>query len=701
MNTVFSRLKHYTAYSALLFVTAFSPLVVTPTIVAAEGDTTEQPCVAPANDQNGVHYPIGADASTFTYQCEGPYAGQWTNPYYVYNPITTQRTALYDYDYSYDCSSGTWTMTYWSYSPASRTFVQSRIVPGTAPNLPTGCPPPPAPTANTGASSGAQSQSGDTPEQAAISNTGSGSSNSTNGAVTLNGNATNNTGMTMSNGLYSQANTGGAFIIGNTTGGSAMSGDAQSIANIANVLQSSTNAFGPGTAIFTANINGDVNGDFMFDPNAVIANTGPGSSNAANNTLQVNTNNTNNTNAQIANDINVGADSGDTAVVNNTTGGNATSGDAQAIVNLMNLINSTVSSGQSFVGTININGNLNGDILLPQNLIDQLIASSGPGSSNTATTDLTSNSQITNNTDLGIANNITTGAQSGNATVANNTTGGSATSGNAQTNVTILNLTGSNTIGKNNILVFVNVLGQWVGMIMNAPSGSTAASLGGGILNTGPGSQNTTNTTGVVNANMTNNTDLGIINNVNAHATSGDASVTGNTTGGNATSGDAMTAVNILNMVGSNLNLSDWFGVLFINVFGNWTGSFGVNTAAGDPIATPAVATTTSGGAGGNAPAPEAAFPAATFASFIPRNTALVGTSTGSVAETASKPASAVLASSVLGAQTTEQAAKAGPTVGNKSHADYTLPAIGITIATLMLVGERIVTVRKAHKAAQ
>lgn len=32
------------------------------------------------------------------------------------------------------------------------------------------------------------------------------------------------------------------------------------------------------------------------------------------------------------------------------------------------------------------------------------------------------------------------------------------------------------------------------------------------------------------------------------------------------------------------MGLTGWFGRLFINVFGTWNGSFGVNTSAGDPI---------------------------------------------------------------------------------------------------------------------
>src|SRR6185369_250889 len=143
-------------------------------------------------------------------------------------------------------------------------------------------------------------------------------------------------------------------------------------------------------------------------------------------------------------------------------------------------------------------------------------------------------------------------------------------------------------------LVFVNVLGKWVGMIMNAPQGSTAAELGDGISQTGPNYNISTALNTTDNSTLTNTANLGITNDLNVHARSGDASVTGNTSGGNAQTGDAQTAVNVLNMLGNNLSLSDWFGVLFINVFGAWNGSFGVNTTAGDPVAAAATADPTS-----------------------------------------------------------------------------------------------------------
>jgi hypothetical protein len=679
--SIVSRLKKLSIVSAALVLSSFS-------VLAAGGITfaDDTPCTPPSGG-SGVNYPSGADAGTYTYQCSGSYAGEWTNPYYVYNPSTGKTSPLYSPDYSYDCASGTWTMTHWDYSPASRSFVSSRIAPSAAPNLPTGCPAPAASTPaapSSGGNSNASSSGGT--GGSTVSDTGPGSNNSANNTVTLNGTVTNNTGLNMNNGITSNALTGNALVQGNTTAGSAASGDAQSVANIANLLQSTSNVFGPNTAVFTANINGDVNGDFMFDPSAILA-SGPGSNNNVSNNMQVNTNNTNNTNAAINNSIDVGATSGNATVAGNTTGGDATSGNASAVVNLMNLINSTVAAGQSFVGTININGDLNGDILLPPDVLNQLLASTGPNSNNSASTNLTNTSNITNNLTATTTNNITSTTKTGNATVADNTTGGTATSGNSGTNVTLLNLTGSNTIGKNDLLVFVNVLGKWVGMIMNAPSGSTAAELGNGVTDTGPNSNNSASTNVNSTNNTTNNTNLGITNDVNVHATSGDATVADNTTGGNAKSGNAQTAVNILNLTGSNLSLSNWFGVLFINVFGIWNGSFGINTSAGDPLAPASTATSNPVQAVTHNNLVKSF---RQFAGFSGSHGGNGGSANPSDTNTTDPAGSAVLGSATTVSKTVATASNTHPTPDNQPHASYLLPIIGVCLAgTILLASER------------
>jgi hypothetical protein len=310
---------------------------------------------------------------------------------------------------------------------------------------------------------------------------------------------------------------------------------------------------------FTQNLFGDMFGDLTLNPGSTSA-----ASPKVPSDLTVNVDQ----NATIDNKITLEAGSGDATVTQNTQAGNATSGDATAIANLVNAINSSIAANKSFVGMLNIFGNLNGDILIPPELAQTLLAANTLGTLDTSKienssilADFTNNQTITNNVNLD--------ASSGNATVANNTSAGNAKTGDAATNLTVLNLTGRQVIGKDALLVFVNVLGSWVGMIVNAPTGSTSAALGGGITGN-------TNLTANVSDNQTINNDI----TVGAHT--GDAEVSSNTRAGNATSGNAKAAVNLVNISGSQFALSDWFGILFINVFGTWHGSFGIDTLAGN-----------------------------------------------------------------------------------------------------------------------
>jgi hypothetical protein len=574
--------------SAMLLVMLFLPVSGLAAADTVDPNTGEPvPCVAPPDTDygTGVHSPTGSDAVMFTYQCDGQYAGKWTSQYYVYDPVSGIESPLYDPSYSYDCAGQQWYVTEWHYSPARGIYVQ-QTVPGNPPaGTGTGCPAPVVPSGPvvvdpaTIDSNKTVDTDGDgifdsptTPETLALAQLNGGSAINLDG--TLNTTINNNTTALMNNGIISFAGTGNALVMGNTTGGSATSGNAQAIANIINMLQSSSNILGtPDMITFTANINGDVNGDLLLDP-AKLSTVQPATiSTALDNNLTIN----NSLDAAINNNIDLDAVSGAATVANNTTGGNATTGNADAVANIVNILNSAVTAGRSFLGVININGNLNGDILLPPNFVDTLLANNVPHYTvNTAA--INSDVTVNNTNDSTINNHVNAGAQSGSAGVTGNTTGGNATSGLANTDLTVFNLTGSSVVASNDLLVFVNVLGTWYGMIMNAPAGTTAASLGGGV---------TANTTINNDATLNNSNTEAINNNVNVNAKTGNALVNHNTTGGNATSGDATASVNILNMINNSLSLNGWFGLLFINVFGTWNGSFGVNTAAGNPLNMP------------------------------------------------------------------------------------------------------------------
>lgn len=519
-------------------------LTTSPTTPSNTSDSTSQTTGScPAVD--GTTAPTGSSAPTFKFD---PNTCLWQNEYYSWSPVTKQYTPITPLVYTYDQTSGRWDSSQWQYNAAAGVYQQvdfSVITP------PEGAITVGGPTPVTPDSTAPSPNSGGDPS------TSSGSSNNN---VTLNN--LNNIGI--NNLINSLASSGSSGVINNTTAGSAVTGTVTAISNVINTIQSTTPLLGPNTAAFDSNIYGNIQGNLIIDPTTFLQSPASQStvSNTANNNLSV----TNNNNNQINNTVNVAAKSGDATVSGNTTAGNATSGNAQAIANVINAINTLIASSKSFVGVVNVYGNLNGNILLPPQLIAQLLAANGPDSSLNLSSSATNNINLANAANESITNNVNTKSSSGNALVYGNTTAGNATSGSALSRVSVLNLTGSDVIGQNTLLVFVNVMGKWVGLLMNAPIGSTAAAYGSGI----------TKDTQINNSvNISNKSNYGISNNINASAMTGDATVAGNTTGGNATTGNASTAVNIANLMNDQLSLSSWFGVLFINIFGNWMGSMG------------------------------------------------------------------------------------------------------------------------------
>ncbi len=415
------------------------------------------------------------------------------------------------------------------------------------------------PTETVSPSSTAQGEESEAAQQDATTDaTGSDSAATDTDTSTATDSTTNTT---IDNTQSTTAQSGNAQVTQNTTAGDATTGNATVQTTVVNTVHSTIGGDMNGVAYFTTDINGNVYGDITISPSINAATQAMN----ANMSSAANLNNT----TGIANTIDGSATTGNATVSENTTAGNATTGNANAVANVINLINTIISANKSFVGTINIYGDLNGDILVSPEFIPQLLASN-----QTATT-IGSTFAADLNNDQQIINTIKLNAASGSATVSDNTNAGSATTGTAQTNLTILNLTGHSVTAKNSLLVFVNVLGKWVGLIVDAPSGTTAAAFGSGV------SSLTSTASAAVNI----SDKSSIINDITLHAQSGDALVDKNTNAGNATSGNATASANIANINASTFNVSDWFGVLFINVFGTWLGSFGVNTANGDAIA--------------------------------------------------------------------------------------------------------------------
>lgn len=448
--------------------------------------------------------------------------------------------------YTYDEASGRWNSSKWTYDAATNTYLPAT---------------PPQPAPQPVQEPAPEEQTAETQQaSSSAANTGPSSNNTLDSDVDANSTTDITTNQSINNTLNSDATSGNAGVTNNQLAGGAKTGDATADTTIVNAVHSTIQGETAGIAHFTTDIYGDVTGDIMIYP-AIEGAT-------ATSTTDINSKTNINNDSDITNNLNLNATSGDADVSKNTEAGDAESGNAHAVANVLNLINTIIAANKSFVGTINIHGNLNGDILISPEFIPQLL-----GSNATVTNSVDTSLSASLDDDQRIINNIKLAAESGEAEVSNNTNAGSATSGSADTNLTVLNLTGREVDAKNSLLVFVNVLGKWVGMIVDAP-GATAAAIGNGVVS------NETTINGELNA----DTDASITNNIDLSAQSGDAGVTNNTKGGNAKTGNATASANIANISTSSFKISDWFGVLFINVFGSWIGSFGIDTEAGDQI---------------------------------------------------------------------------------------------------------------------
>lgn len=446
--------------------------------------------------------------------------------------------------YTYDAGSGRWNSNKWVYDPATNVYVPAVPEGATKPS------PAPEKSTETDDADAASKQASGTGGSATVDQDVDGTSE-----TDINGDTT------IKNGLDSNATTGNAGVKSNSKGGDALTGQADADTTIINSVHTTVDGETEGVAKFTTNIYGDVVGDIFIGPNIDNA--------QVNRDIDLNSKTNVDNNDSITNDVKVRAVSGDAEVAQNTEAGSAKSGNANAVANVLNLVNTIIGANKSFIGTINIYGNLNGDIMVSPEFIPQLLADN---SIERTEIDMPLSMQVNN--DSSIVNNVDLSAASGDATVKDNTGAGSATTGSANTKLTVLNLTGRKVNAKNSLLVFVNVLGKWVGMIVDAPN-ATAAAIGSGV---------NSNTTVNVSDDTNINKKTRITNNLDIGAESGDASVTQNTAAGDATSGNATASANIANIESSEFELTDWFGVLFINVFGTWVGSFGVDTEAGTVI---------------------------------------------------------------------------------------------------------------------
>lgn len=358
-------------------------------------------------------------------------------------------------------------------------------------------------------------------------------------------------------------------------------GQAVAVANVVNLAN--TNIFNSeGFFMFLLNLfNGSFNLDFrdfsFFDPPEVeLEGAGSGTASVAGgcsgdgcdaeDLRDVEIANTNT--ATVTNSVIVRAGTGENEAAGDDAG--IDTGDAYAVGNVMNVVNTNIVDSNYLLMTFNNIGDWNGDIVFPAiKRFRELFQTGGEACGDGG--DLTVNA--TN--DAVVENNATTTAETGENLAVATTSEASATieTGDAHTSTNVVNQVNTNLLCSDSFSLLLRVHGSWTGNMFDVPEDVLWSDTGDGIElyfangegGMGPGQ----------NYDITNDNEANITNNVEITALTGENKVEGT---GEAIieTGDAYAAANLVNVVNTNVVGRNWF-LAVINIFGDWGGnlSFG------------------------------------------------------------------------------------------------------------------------------
>lgn len=280
----------------------------------------------------------------------------------------------------------------------------------------------------------------------------------------------------------------------NTGGDSTIqTGDANISANLLNFIN--TNVAGQ-VLVGIVNIFGDLIGDIILpdDPASCTncsgdisaSNTGNGTSSTNFNDVNqtINNNTTQSNIADIKNNLNVSATTGEN-IASKNTGGNSTieTGEASVDAQALNIANSNINGGDWWLVIVNQAGEWIGQILgapiganfagtsgtdftvAPDGSITANNSGNGSGSENTNSINQTTDNNLTQNNNAQIVNNLNLSANTGNNSTSKNTGGNNfIDTGDATIIANLINFVNTNITSTGRLRVItVNVFGKWIG----------------------------------------------------------------------------------------------------------------------------------------------------------------------------------------------------------------------------------------------
>lgn len=260
-------------------------------------------------------------------------------------------------------------------------------------------------------------------------------------------------------------------------------------------------------------------------------------------------------------------------------------GDANAEVNSVNVVNTNLVGQDFWQAIINLFGTSENDIDLTQiegfanfdlNLISILStnANTGDGSVNIALANLLSSFAVYNINTTTLINQINLLASTGNNQILGED--GSIETGNASASLNLFNLVNTNLVGEDWFFGLINLFGELNGDII-LPYELQYLGLEGGETgqvsalneNTGDGSTNQASASDQTLVDIDNTNNACLTNNVSVTANTGDNDIIGD---GEIQTGNADASANLANIVNTNIFGSRWL-LLIINNYGGWTGN--------------------------------------------------------------------------------------------------------------------------------
>jgi len=231
-------------------------------------------------------------------------------------------------------------------------------------------------------------------------------------------------------------------------------------------------------------------------------------------------------------------------------------GNAYTLVSLLNKVNTTIIGSTIHIVTINIFGDVDGNILLPE--------------FTTAGGECCGEVIHIGNTAV-LENNVDSEAISGQNTITTTDTGNaSITTGDASSIVNVLNIVNTSLVGVTFYNLYINALGVWIGDFLGWDNLEGIEGGGNLAINSSSAGNGNGDCPDCIGDTFIGN-EAYVTNNVSSTANTGGNSIEG---GGDINTGNAYSSVSIINFINSTIiNSFGFFG--FINIFGFLEGDIG------------------------------------------------------------------------------------------------------------------------------